>query len=73
MSDVFRQEHTPLSDEQKEEGKVKKEKAQDIFDYITSQVSQQEISERSRLINIGKTHLEIAIAMICKGVFSKQN
>lgn len=66
--DTFRIDYTPLSEEQKDQVKKVKLKAQELWDLVESFVPSQERSERARLVNIGKTDVEKGVAMIVKGI-----
>lgn len=71
-NDVFRQEYTPLTDEQKTQMSAIKQAAQALYDKVEEFVPADERSERARLVNIGKTQLEVAVAMIVKGITTEQ-
>jgi len=62
MSDVFRKVYKPLTDEQKAQVDAVKDKAQELFDLIDSFVPAGERSERARLVNAGKTGIEMYMA-----------
>lgn len=68
MPDVFRQEYKTLTDEQKAEMATVKSAAQKLWDETRAIVEPNERSERARLVNIGLTQLEMAVAMIVKGI-----
>lgn len=72
MKNVFRQDQVELTDEQKQEVKDIKQKAQELWDFVEQMVPSDERSERARLVNVGKTQLEIAVAMLVKGLTTPQ-
>ena len=66
--DTFRKNYTPLTDLQKDWMLEVKTKAEELLASMESKLIKEERSERSRLIAIGKTQLEIAVAMAVKGI-----
>jgi hypothetical protein len=68
MTDTFRQEYTPLSDEQKAQVAVIKENAAHLLSLIDQFVPGEERSERARCVNIGRTNLEQSIMWVVKGL-----
>ena len=71
MTDTFRKEYKPLTDEQKQQMLLVKTKAQELFDAIDTCYDPSERSERARLINAGKTGIEVYMAGgIVKGITS---
>ena len=71
VNDVFRQVYTKLDEEQVNQMKEVKELSQNLWDKLNDILEDGERSERARLINIGKTQLEIAIAVAVKGITSE--
>lgn len=70
MTDTFRKVYTPLSDLQKAWVLDVKEKAEVLLSSMETPLEPGERSERARLIAVGKTQLEIAVAMAVKGITS---
>lgn len=61
MSDVFRQEYTPVSDERRAQVLELKKKAQELYDLI-------EAGPDGREKSVAKTELETAIMWAVKGL-----
>lgn len=64
MTDTFRKEYTPLSDEQKTKVAAIKVKAQELLEEIGAS---EDRSEKSRCLALGRTKLEEAIMWAVKG------
>lgn len=74
MNDTFRIEYKELTQEQKDQMVAVKKKAQELFDLIDTCYDPSERSERARLINAGKTGIEIYMAGgIIKGITAPQD
>ncbi len=67
--DIFRQVYTKLTEEQVESGDRIKKAAQRLWDEMNVCI-QESPSEKTRLISIGKTQLELAVMAAIKGVYS---
>ena len=72
MTDTFRKEYTPLSDDQKLRMSEIKTRAEELLNSMNSAVSVDERSERSRCMNIARTNLETAVMWAVKAVTAKQ-
>lgn len=72
MTDTFRKEYTPLTDEQKSQVAVIKENAAHLLSLVDQFVPGEERSERARCVNIGRTNLEQSIMWIVKGLTTQQ-
>lgn len=70
--DTFVQNYTPLTDLQKEQGAAIKQAAQALYDIVEGIVPGDERSDRARIVNVGKTQLEIAVMCIIKGVYMQR-
>lgn len=68
MADVFRQDYTPITEEQKAQVLAVKVKAQELHDLISAAVTEGERSDRSRCIAIAKTTLEESVMWAVKGL-----
>jgi len=68
MSDVFRQEYTPLDELQKAHVLAVKVEAQKLYDLFQDSVVEGERSERARCIALAKTALEEAVMWAVKGI-----
>ena len=69
MTDLFRKEYAPLTDEQKAEVKVLKEKAEDLFGLLVSQTPLSGVNgSKGRYISLAKTSLEESIMWAVKGM-----
>ena len=68
MSDPFRKEYTPLTDEAKAQMLEVKEKADELLALFNKIVPSEERSERSRCMAIARTNLETTIMWAVKGV-----
>jgi len=68
MTDTFRKDYAPLSDEQKSQMASIKEEAQVLLNKLNEAVPVEERSERSRCMAIARTNLEQAIMWAIKGV-----
>jgi hypothetical protein len=71
MSDLFRKEYIPLTDEQKAKNDAIKDKAQELLDLIEGVVPPTEKSERSRYVALARTNLETSIMFAVKAVTAK--
>ncbi len=67
-TDTFRKEYKPLSDIQKSQMEVIKERAEDLLAAMNDVSQPEERSERSRCMAIARTNLETAIMWAVKGV-----
>lgn len=70
MTDTFRKEYTPLTDEQKAQVAVVKENAELLLSTFNQFVDPNERSERSRCMAIARTNLETTIMWAVKSVTS---
>lgn len=68
MSDVFRKEYQPLTDEQKGQMTEIKDQAAKLMDLFQKAVPAEERSEKSRCMNVARTNLEQAIMWAVKGI-----
>lgn len=68
MTDTFRKEYTPLTDDQKTQMAQVKDKAQELLDLLNIIVPQEERSERSRCMAVARTNLETTIMWAVKGI-----
>jgi len=66
--DTFRKEYTELSEEQKASMNAVKDKAQELLDLLNQAAPSDERSEKSRCVNIARTHLETTIMWAVKGI-----
>lgn len=66
--DTFRKNYTTLTDEQKAQMDVIKDRAVLLLDEMNNAVPQEERSERSRCMAIARTNLEQAVMWAVKGV-----
>jgi hypothetical protein len=66
MSDVFRQEYTPLTDEQKAAVLAFKQKAQELYDLLPCDAENGKM--KSREFSIAATTLEEAVMWAVKGL-----
>ncbi len=67
-TDTFRKVYTPLSDIQKSQMAVVKERADDLLATMNDVAPEGERSERSRCVAIARTYLETAVMWAVKGV-----
>ena len=65
MDDVFRKHYGTLTDEQKNQMLVVKEKAEELLNLIGKG---EDRSEKSRCLALAKTNLEVAIMWAVKGI-----
>lgn len=72
MTDIFRKEYTPLTDEQKEQVAKLKEYGEEVLVTMNSFVPTDERSERSRCMAIARTNLETAVMYAVKAVTTNQ-
>lgn len=70
MSDTFRKEYKPLSDEAKASMNSVKEKAEELLKLFNEAVPAEERSERSRCMAVARTNLETTIMWAVKGITS---
>ncbi len=70
MSDTFRKEYKPLTDEQKTQMADVKAAADNLLDIMNQIVPGEERSERSRCLAIARTNLEQAVMWAVKGITS---
>ncbi len=70
MSDTFRKEYKPLSDEAKASMAAVKEKAEELLQEIGKNVVPGDRSEKARCIAVAKTNLETAVMWAVKGITS---
>jgi len=70
MSDTFRKEYKPLSEEQKAQMTAVKEQAELLEGLFNGALNPDERSEKARCIAIAKTNLEQAIMWAVKGITS---
>ena len=68
MSDTFRKEYKPLSEEQKTQMAEIKDKAEELEELLNGVLDPEERSERARCVAVAKTNLETAIMWAVKGV-----
>ncbi len=68
MTDTFRKEYKPLTDEQKAQMESIKSEAEVLLAKMNEVVPADERSERSRCMAIARTNLEQAIMWAIKGV-----
>lgn len=68
MSDTFRKVYKPLTDIQKSQMEVIKERAEDLLRAIDDVAPAEERSERSRCLAVARTNLEQSIMWAIKGV-----
>lgn len=68
MSDTFRKEYKPLTEEQKTQMAEIKAAADNLLDLMNLAVSSEERSEKSRCMAIARTNLETTIMWVIKGV-----
>ncbi len=74
MSDTFRKEYKPLTEDQKEHVNVVKNTAGLLLDAFNNAIDPEERSERSRCMAVAKTQLETAIMWAVKGItFVEEN
>ncbi len=72
MSDTFRKEYTPLTEEQQSQVAVIKENAEHLLGLLNGFVDPNERSERSRCMAIARTNLETTIMWAVKSVTTKE-
>lgn len=70
--DIFRQNYTPLTEDQQKQMKSLKLEFQDLWNLLDDMIPQNERSERSRCIAIAKTNLETAGMYAVKALTTKQ-
>ena len=70
MTDIFRKEYAPLTDEQKVMGLKIKEQAEKLLELFNKAVPIEERSERSRCMAVARTNLETTIMWAVKGVYT---
>lgn len=70
MTDTFRKEYKPLTEDQKTQMLEVKNKAEELESLFNSIVPAEERSERSRCMAIARTSLETAIMYAVKSVTS---
>lgn len=68
MTDTFRKEYKPLTDEQKADVEAVKDQADTLLTHLNGIVLAEERSERSRCIALAKTNLEQAVMWAVKGI-----
>lgn len=68
MTDTFRKEYTPLTQEAKDQVAKVKDQAQELLDTLNAFVPAEERSERSRCMAIARTNFEQAIMWAVKGL-----
>lgn len=68
MSDVFKRQYRPLSDQEKEFIDNLKHQAEIVYGLIEQSIPKGEHSERTRCLAIAKTELETAIMWAVKGL-----
>lgn len=70
--DTFRKEYKPLTNEQKTQMNMIKDRAVLLLDEMNNAVPQEERSERSRCMAIARTNLEQAVMWAVKSVTSSE-
>lgn len=68
MSDTFRKEYKPLTEDQKAQMQAVKDQAEQLEGLLNGVLDPNERSERARCIAVAKTQLETAIMWAIKGV-----
>lgn len=68
MSDAFRKEYKPLTEDQKAQMQAIKDQAEQLEGLLNGVLDPNERSERARCIAVAKTQLETAIMWAIKGV-----
>jgi len=68
MSDTFRKEYTPLTEDQKAQMAAVKDGAETLLQLFNSAVPLDERSERSRCMAVARTNLETTIMWAVKGI-----
>ena len=68
MSDVFRKQYKPLTDQQKADMEAVKDLAQKLYDGLEKAVTEVERSERARKMNIARQYLETSIMWAVKAI-----
>jgi hypothetical protein len=72
MTDTFRKEYTPLTDEQKSQVAVIKENAEMLLGLMNQFVDPNERSERSRCMAVARTQFETTIMWAVKAVTTQE-